>query len=523
MTQPFEHDIFLSYARADDEPERAGDLGWVTQFEQQLATGVRKVLGREIRIWRDTSRDQSEVFGPAIQRALDSSAVVIALVSPSSLHSTWCQKELAWFAEACQRGSGLEVGGRRRVLPVLLHDVPHEDWPASCRGVSGVKFFEREGDARGLPLDPNDTEFLRRRRRLDGEVARLLTLLQAAHGSGATGAPSRSHAANAANAANAATVAQDDDETPLSIFVAACPDELRPLRTHLGKQLGAAGFQLADDVPPPHGDDHESAARAAIEACDLSVHLLGEQPGERIALDYDDPDDATRLTYPTEQLRIASGGVLPGAEPAGADVSDASERLILLPDDLDVDRTPVGPHRQLVTDLLSAECAGPSLDVFQTSRGQVVQAVVNRAHAIRDRRRQSAPTDGEPVCAFLDMHTHDLRHAEGLIDYLGKHKVVPFVLPATGRSHAMDLFADQLRRARLFVVVFGQVAREWVQYRLIEAFKVALTHNLTTRMHVYVAPPAKPTTTIQFPNTVVIDNSQGFDPSSLAPMLDGLA
>ena len=61
---------------------------------------------------------------------------------------------------------------------------------------------------------------------------------------------------------------------------------------------------------------------------------------------------------------------------------------------------------------------------------------------------------------------------------------------------ALGLLADvmrqqNLRQARLFILVFGAVARGWMEERLDAAVKLVLSHRLNTRMCVCVPSEAR--------------------------------
>ena len=86
------------------------------------------------------------------------------------------------------------------------------------------------------------------------------------------------------------------------------------------------------------------------------------------------------------------------------------------------------------------------------------------------------------------------------------------------------LFEQHLRDARLFIVVFGSVARNWVEQRLNEAFKLILSNRLSTKIGVYLAPPHKSGDDANFPPFFrVMDNSDVFDPKTIDALLRGPA
>ena len=88
--------------------------------------------------------------------------------------------------------------------------------------------------------------------------------------------------------------------------------------------------------------------------------------------------------------------------------------------------------------------------------------------------------------------------------------------PAVGLS----LFEENLSKARIFIVVFGRVARTWVEQRLNEALKLILSNRLSTRIGVYLAPPHKSAADAAFPPFFrVMNNSQHFDPKTVDALL----
>ena len=83
------------------------------------------------------------------------------------------------------------------------------------------------------------------------------------------------------------------------------------------------------------------------------------------------------------------------------------------------------------------------------------------------------------------------------------------------------LFEEHLKRARIFIVVFGLVARGWVEQRLNEALKLILSNRLSTRVGVYLAPPHKSPAEAAFPPFFqVMNNSEHFDPKTVDALLN---
>ena len=131
--EDFEHDVFISYAHIDNQPDREGERGWVESFERALKLRLLKRFGREVGVWRDPELARSQRFDPVIQAAVERSAIMISLISESYLASDYCRQELEWFtAKVAGEPTGAMVGHHVRVFPVLLYNVPPDDWPDAC-------------------------------------------------------------------------------------------------------------------------------------------------------------------------------------------------------------------------------------------------------------------------------------------------------------------------------------------------------------------------------------------------------
>ena len=97
----YDHDVFVSYARLDDQ----GESAWVTNLVRHLDTELKQRLGtKDLRIWIDHSLDGNRPLTPEIMQAIRRSATLIVIVSPSYIASEWCGEErnaFLGFARDC--------------------------------------------------------------------------------------------------------------------------------------------------------------------------------------------------------------------------------------------------------------------------------------------------------------------------------------------------------------------------------------------------------------------------------------
>ncbi len=115
----FEHDVFISYAHADNEGGR------VSKFQRNLIKHLTSSLGcrafhnpEEWVFFDQTGFRTGDEFDPKLERAARRSAVMISLLSSSYLQSEWCIKETVWFEEA---GRLAQDPSARRLFPLTLN------------------------------------------------------------------------------------------------------------------------------------------------------------------------------------------------------------------------------------------------------------------------------------------------------------------------------------------------------------------------------------------------------------------
>src|SRR5689334_21668363 len=92
----FTHDIFVSYAKADNEPD-AQDVRWVSRFIKDLTTALRKRLGTDVSLFFDQA-DFAPLSAPEhLTEAVVGSAIFLAILLPSYIENKWALAELAAF------------------------------------------------------------------------------------------------------------------------------------------------------------------------------------------------------------------------------------------------------------------------------------------------------------------------------------------------------------------------------------------------------------------------------------------
>ena len=480
-----DHDVFVSYAHTDNIPDREGEKGWVDQFAHQVMIRLLKHSGEQIEVWRDPELSRAQLFDAEIERAIRGSGVMLCLISPSSLRSEYCVQEIDCFSrKAAGEPEGLTVDNYLRIFPVLLYNIPHEEWPEPVAGTSAFMFHDAADDRRGKPLDPAADAFEEQLDRLVEELYTVLSRLQERR-----------------------AVRRDPTvvfRAPFRVFLAQPTADLAATHQQLGEGLERQGIQIVPGIPPPVAEaEHAAAVAETVAKVDLSIHLLGADPGQ--PMDESDPGK----TFPSEQARIA--------------LEHARSQLILIPEQLDF--ASLMQHTDyfgFVQELWKLPRTSGQLELAQVGRHQMLDEILAKRSSLEQAaERASQPAAGAPEPIVIDLKTEDLGNAQELVGYLvDEKKITPTLIP----SADILKFQESLEKSKLFIVVFGTAARKWVQYRLEEAIKFIFSHQLETRIGVYVAPPSKPSEQVQFSGLFseqyeVALNMSGFDPRTLDPLL----
>jgi hypothetical protein len=482
--QDFAQDVFISYAHIDNQPDREGERGWVESFERALRLRLLKRFGREVQVWRDPELARSQRFDPVIEEAVKGSAIMISLISQSYLASEYCQQELEWFtAKASQEPVGLTVGQHVRVFPLLLYNVPPHTWPEACQGTSGFRFHEAVERGFGQPLRPDRDEFTDQ---LCGLVEELHTVLTAIERQADTGA-----------------AAAEEEDGP-RVFLADVSDDLRRDRRLLKQHLEKEKIEVVSGIVSPQPAQHEAAVLDALGRSNLSVHLLGALPGRPLI------EEEPERTYPVEQLRIG--------------LENARSQLVVLPPGLAREDIDEPEYAEFITSLQERPREAERLEIIQAGRTQIADEVISKIRRIEEQRAQAPAAGGKAGegRAFVDLHVNDLAFAGDLMGYLHRQDLPAITIPSGDLDPAsgLSLFEEHLRSARVFIVVFGRVARSWVEQRLNEALKLILSNRLSTRVGVYLAPPHKSETEASFPPFFqVMNNTEQFDPKTVDALL----
>lgn len=455
-TGGFDHDIFISFSHQDNlAPE--GAKGWVAQFREHLEIWLRRRGLYDLDIWWDKEQLRGNTdFDARIEKVLTNSALLVVLHSRNYRQSDYCHRELDWFCtHAGQHPLGLSVGDRRRILNVLINNIPHQEWTASghwtepLAGTTGIPLHDADKvDDFGDPVSPDRFETL-----LKPIVTATVETLDACR-------------------KPVVPVSEPGDDTRPTVFVAEVADTQRKYRKRLIKEIGERA-RVLDPIPPPlERDAHDQAIACALEQADLSIHLLDQWPGREIV-----DDDET--TYPRHQADLAA------ASPISS--------LIWVPETLSADDFEdedqedfAGEGQKSWLDSLEqASRNGGGYQFVRAGREPFVAQVLNTLDRLNEQR---AATEAGPHHILIDTHRKDQQYAYALAAGLAQ-RIPDLDLDFTKDADGVDgwrQFEDTVAHTRDLVVLFGQVAPDWVKSRVERAYKVAFGCEAPTLENIWV-------------------------------------
>lgn len=111
------YDVFLSYARSDDED------GAVTRLSEAMSRVFAQQTGVQLRIFLDTQHIHSaQIWKTRINAALKASTILVSVASPAYFDSEWCRYEWDHFVAREREPQGDR--GFHAIFPVYLDGRP---------------------------------------------------------------------------------------------------------------------------------------------------------------------------------------------------------------------------------------------------------------------------------------------------------------------------------------------------------------------------------------------------------------
>ncbi len=134
----FDPDIFVSYSHGLGPAGTGSPLKtWTNQFLNDVQGYLHAFLDNEelgrVRLWWDKDIDPTADLTDELRLMVRSAGILMIVMSPRYLTSTWCRNELEWFRDQIED----RRKHRGRIVLVRAAYTDTSEWPEFLRGESG--------------------------------------------------------------------------------------------------------------------------------------------------------------------------------------------------------------------------------------------------------------------------------------------------------------------------------------------------------------------------------------------------
>jgi len=233
---------------------------------------------------------------------------------------------------------------------------------------------------------------------------------------------------------------------------------------------------------------------------DLSVHLLDDLPGREIQGD-------EGKSYPQKQVELG--------------LQHAKSQFIWVPNTLDTETIEDQCYKKFIDELQSGNRGEANYCFIKGSASSISREVTEMLERTQVPDQNGASAS---AAALLDTHLKDQRHAFKLGEFLLDKCITPYVTPEEDDPKKnMKFLEERLKQVNKLIVIYGDVAEDWVQERLRVAMHLAIHARVDLKAFgVYFAPPRQRGAQgiFKLPWTTVheFDNRDISNPQNLGPM-----
>ncbi|HVU43752.1 MAG: toll/interleukin-1 receptor domain-containing protein [Xanthobacteraceae bacterium] len=181
----YEYDVFVSYSHGRREASGGTPLrDWTLELINKLTTDIPTVDPEfdALNVWVDKQLDPTVHLTPELRAKVTQSAVLMVVMSPLYLVSSWCKDELEWFKHQVQD----RMRDQGRVFVIRAVDSDEGRWPDFLRDERGhaLPGFCFHGADDPMPYRYRDSRehneaYVRELGRLRGALMKRLRELQA--------------------------------------------------------------------------------------------------------------------------------------------------------------------------------------------------------------------------------------------------------------------------------------------------------------------------------------------------------
>jgi hypothetical protein len=167
----FAHDIFVSYAHGQDlsvsysDPHHNLLYSWSCKFVDNLRSQLYLTLSDSDQtpdVWMDPRLNATGSLEANLEKEVQSSALLLTLMSYDYLRSRWCADEARLFSESAQRFS--PISRQERTFVVSVTPTDRDIWPLALKdnqqkAFLGIDFYKKIGPEDWTPLGLPDPKY----------------------------------------------------------------------------------------------------------------------------------------------------------------------------------------------------------------------------------------------------------------------------------------------------------------------------------------------------------------------------
>jgi len=484
-----ENDILISFAAVDDKPLAEGQEGWISNFHNALKVRLEQLLGADTKIRRDDKLPGKGAPKETGDTRSSQSASIVPIVSPQYVKTERCLQEIKEFCQAAEQNDGLWIDDIARIFKAIKTHVPREFQPKELKDLLDYEFYQFD-PASGRPQEFRPEFGAEANRnywaKLEDIAYDISHLLETIRNRKLGVKPTKSGASG-----------------PI-IYLAETTFDLNGQRDKIKRQLQERGCLILPNKPLPlHANDLKEQARADLDRCMLSIHIIGENYGVV-------PEGETRSIIEI-QHELATG----------RSRDAAFSRLIWLPPGLHVHDE---RQQRFIESLKKHASLQKGADFLQTSLGEFKTYILDKLSAKPQANGKETIAHVDLIRIYLQCDQRDLDATSQLEAYLFD-RGFEVKLPAFEGS-ASDVFEahkENLLLCDATLIYYGQATDSWLSTKLADLQKIAgygRAKPMKAKAIYLAAPETSYKLRFRTREVLTLKHFAEFSPEALAPFLD---
>jgi hypothetical protein len=478
----FPTDIFISYTRRDNVSV-SGPEGWITALHNRLLQMLAERTGEQPQIWRDLRIEGNEILDATIVLKLKESAILLSVVSPLYMKSSYCREELLKFLAFAEGSGGLVADNKSRIFKVVKSHVPLEQQPECLRSQLGYAFYRYD------PVKERHIEFeyevFQHQNVLHKDLEYWSKLGDLVHGIESFLGYDN----------NSPKVVKP---TSVAVYLSETTFDLQEARNELRRELEQHGYVILPDRPLPFDEGQlKTEVSRYLRHSKLAIHLVGA---------YSSEPKATSVGRPIVSLQHELGEALTHDAdfsnmiwiPAGTEVKDEYQKEFVSK----LKRSP----------LRNGEWFEGTLEDFKALVQQKLLALQKPLHKRASQRS----------VIYLIFARQDRDAAQQLKEYLlGQNYEVLISITHDNPQKIAEHHQQSLRNCDAVVIFYHSAGELWLMAQLQEAFRLRVLRETTFKgIAFYFAGPYPEKFALVTHFATVIRNDGEFDPAYAAEFLN---